>query len=89
MPLLEERRAELVNHHRDRFQLPFETDLGIIEHPDDLEFGPLVYYLSVHRTEGRALLPRARKLRDFRNKLAHLEPLSPREATHPTLLNPI
>ena len=89
MPLLEERRVELVQRHGNRFRLPFETDLGVFENPEDLEFGPLVHYLSVHRAEGRALLPKARRLRHFRNKLAHLEPLSPREATHPILLNPI
>ncbi len=58
MPLLEERRAELVHRHRDRFRLPFKTDLGVIEKPEDLEFGPLVYYLSVHRDQARGLLAR-------------------------------
>ncbi len=89
MPLLEQRRAELVHRHRDRFHLPFTTDLGVFTNPEDLEFGTLVYYFSVHRAQSRGLLAKVRKLRDFRNKLAHLEPLSPREATHPILLNPI
>ena len=89
MPLLEERRAELVHRHRHRFRLPFETEIGVFEKPEDLEIGLLVHYFSIHKAEGRGLTAKARKLRNFRNKLAHLEPLSPREATHPILLNPI
>lgn len=90
MPLLEERRLELVNRHRHRFSmLPLETDFGLIENPEDMEFGHLVLYFSRYRERGRELLGPVHRLRSFRNKLAHLQPLSYKEATHSTLLNPI
>lgn len=90
MPLLEERRLELVNRHRHHFsKLPLETELGLIETPEDMEFGALVLYLSRYRERGRELLGPVHRLRKFRNKLAHLQPLSYTEATHATLLNPL
>ena len=86
MPLLEERRAELIDRHRDHFDLPFETDLDRIEKPEDFELGPLVYYFHRHGPPNRKLMGEVKQLRDLRNKLAHLVPLEPREALHPVLL---
>ncbi len=90
LPLLEERRIELVDRNRHRFsRLPFETDYGVIETPEDMELGALVLYFSRHREGGRGVLGPARRLRTFRNELAHFRPLSFAQATHATLLNPI
>lgn len=90
MPLLEERRLELVDCNRHCFsRLPFETDFGVIETPEDMEIGALVLYFSRYREGGRGVLGPAHRLRTFRNKLAHFRPLSYAEATHSTLLNPI
>ena len=90
LPLLEERRIELVNRNRHRFDsLPLETDFGVVENPEDMELGPLVFYFSRHPDGGQDVLGPAHRLRKFRNKLAHLRPLSYSEATHSTLLNPI
>ena len=90
LPLLEERRIELVDRNRHRFsKLPLETDFGVIETPEDMELGALVLYFSRHCEGGQGVLELARRLRIFRNELAHLRPLSFSEATHSTLLNPI
>lgn len=90
LPLLEERRIELVDRNRHRFtRLPFETDYGVIETPEDMELGDLVLYFSRHREGGRGVLGPAHRLRKFRNELAHLRPLAYDQATHSTLLNPI
>jgi len=90
LPLLEERRIELVDRNRHRFsRLPFETEFGVIETPDDMELGALVLYFSRHREGGQGVLGPAHRLRAFRNKLAHFRPLSFSEATHSSLLNPI
>lgn len=90
LPLLEERRIELVDRNRHRLgKLPLETDFGVIETPEDMELGALVLYFSRHREGGQAVLGPAHRLKTFRNKLAHFRPLSFSEATHSTLLNPI
>ncbi len=90
LPLLDERRIELVDRNRHRFtMLPLETDYGLIEAPEDMELGDLVLYFSLHGGNGRSVLGPAHRLKNFRNKLAHFRPLSFSEATHATLLNPI
>lgn len=90
LPLLEERRLELVDRNRHRLdRLPLETEYGVIETPEDMEFGALVLYFSRHREGSRGVLGPADRLRRFRNKLAHFRPLSFAQATHATLLNPI
>jgi len=90
MPLLEERRLELVDRHRDHMtELPLETDFGLVETPDDMELGALVLYFSRYGQNGRNVLGPARRLKRFRNELAHFRPLSYDEATHSILLNPI
>lgn len=90
MPLLEERRLELVERHRDHMtELPLETDFGLVETPDDMELGTLVLYFSRYGQNGRRVLGPAHRLKKFRNELAHFRPLSYAEATHSTLLNPI
>ena len=90
MPLLEERRLELVERHRDHMtELPLETDFGLVETPDDMELGALVLYFSRYGQNGRSVLGPAHRLRKLRNKLAHFRPLTYAEATHATLLNPI
>lgn len=90
LPLLEERRIELVDRNRHHFsRLPLETDFGVIETPEDMELGELVLYFSRHREGSQGVLGPAHRLKTFRNKLAHFRPLSFSEATHSTLLNPI
>lgn len=90
MPLLEERRLELVERHRDHMtELPLETDFGLVETPDDMELGALVLYFSRYGQNGRRVLGPAHRLKKLRNELAHFRPLSYAEATHSTLLNPI
>ena len=86
MPLLEERRVELIDRHRTHFKLPFETELGRFEEPDDLELGPLLYYFQLHGPPNGKAMGEARRLRAARNKLAHIKPLKPSEALHPVLL---
>lgn len=86
MPLVEERRADFVYRHRSYFQLPFETDMGPIERYEDLEVGHVVYYFEQHQPPNMRAMREARRLRHFRNKLAHIEPLSPDQALHPILL---
>ena len=86
LPLLEERRVELIDRHRSHFKLPFETELGRFEEPDDLELGSLLYYFHLHGPPSGKVMGEAKRLRAARNKLAHIKPLTPSEALHPVLL---
>ena len=86
MPLVEQRRADFVNRYRSHFRLPFETELGVVERPEDLEPGQVVYYFERHDPPSMRAMREARWLRYFRNKLAHIEPLPPDQALHPILL---
>lgn len=86
LPLVEERRADFVNRYRDHFELPFQTELDLIESADDLELGHLVLYFERFRAPSPRAMREARRLRHLRNKLAHIEPLPPEQALHPMLL---
>lgn len=80
LPLVEERRIELLPRCRRYLKLPVKDHGGRLVHDLlDLEVGPLTLHLD--RTDApQGLKKQVRWLRDVRNNLAHMEPLQPDEA---------
>ena len=82
LPLVEERRVGLVGRCGRHLELPIRTEDGRwVDDPLDLEVGPLAWYLDRPGSPWR-LRKQVRRLRDVRNKLAHMEPLEPVQALH-------
>lgn len=74
LPLLEERRVALIQKHRRFIRLPIMTNFGPIESLEDVELGPLSWQLHTNGADHNAQRL-ARKLKDVRNRLSHLQPL--------------
>ena len=82
LPLVEERRVGLVGRYGRYLELPIKTEDGKwVDDPLDLEVGLLAWYLDRPGNPWR-LRKQVRRLRDVRNKLAHMEPLEPAQALH-------
>ena len=82
LPLVEERRVGLVGRYGQYLELPIKTEDGRwVDDPLDLEVGHLAWYLDRPGRPWR-LRKQVRRLRDVRNKLAHIEPLEPAQALH-------
>ena len=82
LPLVEERRVGLVGRYGRYLELPIKTEDGRwVDDPLDLEVGHLASYLDRPGSPWR-LRKQVRRLRDVRNKLAHMEPLEPAQALH-------
>ena len=82
LPLVEERRIGLVSRYGRYLELPIKTEDGRwVDDPLDLEVGHLASYLDRPGSPWR-LRKQVRRLRDVRNKLAHMEPLEPAQALH-------
>lgn len=80
LPLVEERRNALVPRCRRYLKLPVETEGGQkVYDPFELGMGQLAWHLE-RTTAPRAVKKQVRRLRDVRNKLAHMEPLDPEQA---------
>ena len=87
LPLIEEQRVSLIDQCRRYLNLPIQTADGRrIDDPLDLEVGQLVRHLAQGR-KPRGLMKKAQRLRNARNKLAHMEPLEPKEALQMVLLS--
>lgn len=79
-PLIEQRRGQVIADHRSSLTVPFEKGDGTwVTRIEDLEIAHLYYQLRNDRD--RRLEPLLRRLREARNALAHLEPLSGAEFT--------
>ncbi len=82
LPLVEERRIGLVDRYGRYLELPIKTDDGRwVDDPLDLGVGHLAWHLDRPGSPWR-LRKQVRRLRDVRNKLAHMEPLEPEQALH-------
>lgn len=82
LPLVEERRVGLVGRYGRHLELPIRTEDGRwVYDPLDLEVGFLAWFLDRPGSPWR-LRKQVRRLRDVRNKLAHMEPLEPAQALH-------
>lgn len=82
LPLVEKRRAGLVDTYNRYLELPMETDDGQrVDDPHDLELSQLARHLDRPGSPWR-LRRQVRRLLDVRNKLAHMEPLEPAQALH-------
>ena len=85
LPLVEQRRVGLVERQSRYIRVPIENGGGQqIEDPLDLDLGMLAWHLDRVEVPQR-LRARTQRLRRVRNKLAHMEPLTPEEALHPML----
>ena len=86
LPLLEERRQALIPRTSRYLSPPFQTVTGeAIADLAELEIGQICYFL--HRDGADHGLKRTfRFLRDVRNALAHLEPISAQEALSDEIL---
>ena len=77
LPLVEERRGELIRQCRRYLRLPVESVDGLLIHdPFDLEVGQLTWHLD-RENAPVSVRRRANELRRFRNMLAHMEPVVP------------
>jgi hypothetical protein len=74
-PLIEQRRGQIIADYRGSLIVPFEKGDGTwVTQIEDLEIAHLYFQLRNHRD--RRIEPLLRRLREARNALAHLEPLS-------------
>ncbi|MCE7981186.1 MAG: hypothetical protein DYG89_08355 [Caldilinea sp. CFX5] len=77
-PYLEEQRRRLLTEIGKQLRVPFETEYGMVTHLHELEIGHIANQLN---TMLSARIPpeirrKATRLKEIRNKLAHLEILS-------------
>ena len=79
MPAVERRRLEIIdrNHASLRACLPMQTDYATIRDPSDLDFGALHHLLWQLRHPAQS---KAYHLKEVRNALAHLDPLTVEDA---------
>ena len=81
LPLIEERRVQLIPYCRRYLKLPVEIEGQWVNDPLDIEVGQLARHLE--RTETPPMVRKqVRRLRDARNMLAHMEPLDPARALY-------
>lgn len=80
LPIIEEQRVSIISRNSRYLNLPIITEDGHrIEDPLELDVGHLAWHLD-RRDKPKSLRRRVRNLRLARNKLAHMEPLEPKEA---------
>ena len=87
LPLVEEQRVSIIEKNRRYLNLPIQTADGRhIDDPLDLDVGQLAWHLD-RKDKPQGLRKKVRNLRLVRNKLAHMEPLEPKEALQLVLLS--
>lgn len=84
LPLIEERRVEVLPSCRRYLKMPVDINGRSVNDPLDIEIGQLVWLLDRTGTP-RKFKKQVRQLRSARNMLAHMEPLDPIQALY--LLN--
>jgi hypothetical protein len=84
LPILEERRQEMLPEIRKHLRPPLAGTAGPVHDIGDLELGEIAYHLR-GTAASAALKHRVHRLRDIRNRLAHLEALPIDLALHPEL----
>ena len=82
LPLVEQRRRDVVERVRSLLTLPFDTGYGVIADARDLEVSHLAFLLRGQRVPPR-LRDLVERLRRIRNLLAHFEPVAPDDALDP------
>lgn len=76
-PLLERQRRALLKTHSSLLRVPWQTQFGRIERIEDLELNHIADQFSAQRSGGlRDICEFVCWLRDMRNDLAHLTPVS-------------
>ena len=84
LPLVELHRRQIVSTVRHKLVMPVQVGEEKITDPYQLEVGTLAY-IAKPRGFDRKIVSRLYKLRDLRNKLAHLEVVAAEEAFDPEL----
>ncbi len=82
LPLVEQRRRDVLERVRPLLTLPLDTGYGVISDARDLEVSHLAFLLRGQRVPAR-LRDLVERLRRIRNLLAHFEPVSPEDALDP------
>jgi hypothetical protein len=85
LPLIEERRTQLLPRVAAHLRFPLQTDSGLIQRMEDLEIGRLGWALR-NAAVDRSTRLSIEHLCEARNRLAHLAPLPVRLALHKDLL---
>jgi hypothetical protein len=86
LPILEERRQDLLPELRRYLRLPLVGSSGPVHDIQDLELGAIAFHLR-GTAASAALKHRVQRLRDIRNRLAHLEALPIELALHQDLFS--
>ncbi len=86
LPIVEERRVRFIEKYKHHLCLPVETKQGLTENPLDLSIGQLAWQLERHGVPAH-LRKYVRRLKRLRNALAHMEPLSAKDAMHRSLFD--
>ena len=84
LPLIEERRRDLIPKIRHLLKLPFDTGYERITDPWDLEIGHIAYQIRIRG--GAKIRKEVDDLRRLRNKLSHLDVIPPDSAYMARLL---
>ena len=86
LPLVEQRRVEIIRDQSSKIRTPVSTEWGSITDPLDLSIGQLAWVLPKASTTD-ALRRRIGRLTKVRNCLAHMEPAAVEDALHANLLS--
>lgn len=77
LPFVEERRQDILERLKGVLKVPFQTDFGVISDWQDLEIGHIEYQISNNGIVVNSNIIRlVRRLKEIRNSLSHLEPIS-------------
>jgi hypothetical protein len=85
LPLIEERRIELLPRVAPYINFPLQTSSGTVTQLEDLEIGQMSWQLHAARAE-RGLIRIVDRLKTARDSLAHLQPLSREACFHGDLI---
>lgn len=85
LPWIEERRIQLLPRLSGHIRFPLETDTGRVDRLQDLGIGQIAWAIRSSRLDP-STKQTINRLREARNRLAHLQPLSPELALHEDLI---
>lgn len=85
LPWIEERRIKLLPRLNGHIQFPLQTDAGQVDRVQDLSIGQIAWAIRDSRVDPQTKRTIGR-LREARNRLAHLQPLPAELALHQDLI---
>lgn len=76
-PIIEEHRISFINKYKKYFSVPFETIYGTVNNHENLELGHILHQVKAKKIPiTKAELSFIKELKNARDKLAHLQPIS-------------